>query len=114
MKALFESDAPGNAAEVLAAMAPDLKPKDLARALRLVSTLDDDRFTSLLPAFVEPLTATATAPEYAEWLRLIASRGRPTLLLGLACLLPWGLQTCGANWNDVVAKTVDEVARCWP
>ncbi|MGQ9927598.1 MAG: hypothetical protein ACUVS4_12110, partial [Chloroflexaceae bacterium] len=107
-------------AEALAALAPHLPPDLLREALAAARAITDaDDRAEALAALAPHLAATPMADAaFLPTLRLLAQRGRPALLGGLAALAPW-LAAVAARAAQpaapaLLAQAIVDTARCWP
>ena len=106
-------------AEALAALPPRLPPELLSEALAAARDIEDAEARVKALAALSPHLAACPAlnDQFPPTLRVLAQRGRPTLLRDLVALMPWLAalaERCQpALWAALFAAII-ETAQCWP
>jgi hypothetical protein len=106
-------------AETLAALPPYLPPELLSEALAAARDIEDAEARVKALAALSPHLAACPAlnDQFPPTLRVLAQRGRPTLLRDLVALMPWLAalaERCQpALWAALFAAII-ETAQCWP
>jgi hypothetical protein len=106
-------------AKALAALVPRLPPELLGEMLVAVRAIEDgeDRAEALAALVPHLAGCPVLDDQFPPTLRVLAQRGRPTLLRDLVALMPWLAalaERCQpALWAALFAA-ITETAQCWP